>query len=155
MGITVMRGLPGSGKSTWAQQEATETGSIVVSRDQIRKDLFNQAGRLTHEQEQVVSNVEDQLVATYLKAGKQVIIDAMHLRPKYIRKWYKFSNDVTIQEMPVLSIEDLISRDANRGDKTVGEKVLRRTSRLAARRGEGADQDVGHVQRVVTADRVL
>lgn len=120
-----MRGLPGSGKSTWAQQEATETGSIVVSRDQIRKDLFNQAGRLTHEQEQVVSNVEEQLVATYLKAGKQVIIDSMHLRPKYIRKWYKFSNDVTIQEMPVLSIEDLITRDANRGDKTVGEQVLR------------------------------
>lgn len=125
MGIIVMRGLPGSGKSTWAQQAATETGSIIVSRDQIRQDLFNQAGRLTHEQEQVVSNVEEQLVSTYLNAGKQVIIDAMHLRPKYIRKWYKFTNDVSIQEMPVLSIEDLIARDADRGDKTVGESVIR------------------------------
>lgn len=39
--LTVMRGYPGSGKTTRARQIAKETGAVVICRDHLRRMLHD------------------------------------------------------------------------------------------------------------------
>lgn len=87
--LVVTRGLSGSGKSTLVKtvlQSAINT--VRVNRDDLRDMLFN-SRTLTHEQENVVSVAEKSQVEGLLKAGTSVIVDAMHLRARYVKEWAK------------------------------------------------------------------
>lgn len=75
-------GLPRSGKSTWA----LEQGHPVVNRDAIRKALYGQP--YIQEAEDMVSAIEYYMVTSLFFAGHTtVIVDATHLRKKYIDRW--------------------------------------------------------------------
>lgn len=121
--LIVMRGLPASGKTTASKaimKEVARTGRQVfrVSRDDIR----DQMGIVD---ENVVTKVEDMLVDFYMKQEPDaVIVDAMHLRPSYIRRWQKKYKNVVVREHHV-DVETCIARDALR-EKPVGEDVIRR-----------------------------
>ena len=75
-------GLPRSGKSTWAKS----TGDPVVNRDAIRLALHGRA--YIQDAEDMVSTLETYMVKALFMAGHAaVIIDACHLKPKYIQRW--------------------------------------------------------------------
>ncbi len=76
-------GLPRSGKSTWA----IGTGLPIVNRDAIR---FAVGGSIRYfDEEEKVNLIERSMVIALFKAGHEiVIVDACHLKQKYIDVWH-------------------------------------------------------------------
>lgn len=122
--ILVFRGLPASGKSTAAKRLLSEFPHWkYANRDTIREELFGVRTGLTYEQEQKVTEVEESIVRNAIADGIPVIVDAMHLRSRYSKKWYNFADRVIFQDFHA-PLEELIERDARR-EHSVGEAVLR------------------------------
>lgn len=78
--LTVLSGLPGSGKSTRARALAAEGGAAVVSRDDLRKMI-----QVFDESELTLRLV--QLGASFLRAGTSIIVDSWNLHPADYTRW--------------------------------------------------------------------
>jgi predicted kinase len=125
--IVVTRGLPASGKSTWAKAwvAADPSTRLRVNRDDIRFMLYG-AYWGDGVDELQVTLVEEATVREALKASKDVVIDATHLKASYIKKWYNFGVPVEIKEF-VVPLIDLTDRDIHRaeaGERSVGAQVI-------------------------------
>lgn len=103
--IIVTRGLPASGKSTWAKAfvAADPQSRFRVSRDEIRQMLgYPPLG--DHGQELNVTAIEEAVVTASLKrndGNATVVVDAMHLKATYIKRWHRFGVPVEVQDFPV------------------------------------------------------
>ncbi len=135
--ITLTRGISGSGKSTWAKQQALANPNIVrVNRDDIREELF---GKQYHtrkpdpKSEEKVTLLQQQRAREALKSGKDVIIDDTNLEQKFVHKWIKFaeSNGVAIKtkdfEIPLAEAK---KRNKQRDRVVPDEVVTRQYNRL-------------------------
>jgi predicted kinase len=76
--LTILAGMPGCGKSCWAEREARERGLVVVSSDEVREYLG--AGRDHHED---VKRTFMREVGEMVVAGLPVIADATNLSPSW------------------------------------------------------------------------
>ena len=141
-----LRGLPASGKTTWAKAKlaALNLGgkirAVRTNKDEIRARLR----RKGINSEARVIRRETELVTKALKAGLDVIIDNTHFNP--IHEWryrdlakdhgYKFEI-VTFTDVPP---EECIRRDQKRRN-SVGSDVIRNMNiyRRSLRRGVVAD----------------
>lgn len=128
MVIVLTRGLPASGKSTHAKAwvAADPKNRIRVNRDDIRAMQGITTGVGTHEQENLVTLIEEGVVREALKKGKHVVIDATHLRAAYVKKWAGFG-EIQIRDF-VVPVDELVRRDntrAHQGERAVGERVIR------------------------------
>lgn len=138
--IILTRGLPASGKSTFAKEWVAKAPAerIRVNRDGIRwtQGAFPFG---TPEQEEIVTVIEEGIVLAAIKAGRDVIIDATNLNPAYTRKWFKMARGNGVQNVEIIDFEvpiaELIERDANR-EKSVGQGVI---AKLAKRWKIGDD----------------
>lgn len=122
------RGIPSSGKSTWAKKWVAEDpeNRVRVNRDDLRFMLFGMYWGLTYQQEGDVTKAERALVETYLRSGKDVVVDATHLRPKYITEWKKIADKLGVEleiEEFYIDLAEAVSRDLNR-ERVVGAKVI-------------------------------
>lgn len=128
MVIYVTRGLPASGKSTWAKEAAEYPDTVRVCRDDIRDMLVgtDRPGVLSPELEATVSRMEEAAVKAAVDRGMDVVVDAMHLRPKYVDKWCTFGIVTAVSFNAPL--EELVRRDARR-ERPLGEKVIRQIAK--------------------------
>lgn len=130
--IYLLRGLPGSGKSTRAAQLHAETGAEIVNRDSLRMALHGVWWSGDTDKEAEVTFYERSLVVDNLKNGRSVIIDATNLVAEYTAQWYKLAKEYGARVEPVImhtDVETCIERDkarAARGERAVGEDVIRR-----------------------------
>ena len=124
--LTITRGLPGSGKTTWAKQHAT--GAVRVNRDDLRVMMYGREHGLTWEQEVAVTDASHAQVVAHLRAGRDVVADDMNLRPKYVRQWRGIAAvhgaAFVVEEMPTVDVDECVRRDNDRGGK-VGEDTIR------------------------------
>jgi predicted kinase len=125
--IVLTRGLPASGKSSWAKAwvEADPSTRLRVNRDDIRFQLY---GKYWGDgvDEAMVTKVEEAMVKSALDAGKDVVVDATHLASRYVRRWHHFGVTVDIMNFEVPVVE-LVSRDSargERGERSVGSDVI-------------------------------
>ena len=95
MRIILTRGIPASGKTTWAVREVRENPNCVrVNRDDIRESVF---GAAYHDQdpdpqsEREIDELELALVRRALADGYDVIVDATHLDKATVQKWRNFA----------------------------------------------------------------
>jgi predicted kinase len=137
--ITVLRGLPGSGKTTWAREYArAHRGEVgIVCRDTIREyvlGLTMQAGDSVLDRcgEDLVTALCRALAAVLLESGRDVIVDATNLSPVHVDVWRALASGygaaVEILDMDV-PVEECTRRDAARaaaGGRSVGADVIRR-----------------------------
>ena len=82
--IIVTKGLPGSGKSTWAKSlVAANPGQYKrVNKDDLRALL--DMGKFSKKNEAMVLGVRDFIVEQALKTGVSVIVDDTNLEPKHV-----------------------------------------------------------------------
>ena len=102
--LICMIGLPYSGKTTTALTFAFP----IVNRDAIRFSLYGKRYDGTREDE--VTEIENRMVECLFFAGHEwIIIDACHLKKKYLERWKDLGYRVTGR--PVLTkLEECIKR---------------------------------------------
>lgn len=131
--IIICKGLPASGKSTWADEYIKENPNFVkIEKDQIRKngDLFP-GGQYIHKRgdESIVLKERDRLVREAFKQGKSVISSDTNLVQKHITQLTNIAKQnkakVEIKSFLDVPLKELIERDEKR-EESVGEQVIRR-----------------------------
>lgn len=125
--IHITRGIPASGKSTFAKAWAAQdpAGRVRISRDDVRRmTTGGEDTILPWEQEQHVTRIERQIALTSLHAGKDVIIDAMNLRSRWVRPWLDLGYKVIFHDFPI-DLQLALARNDIRGG-TVPEDAIRR-----------------------------
>lgn len=134
----MLRGLPGSGKSTWAKEQMVDGGACRINRDEIREDMGITRGNWTPEKEKDVLTMRDGAIGEGFDLGfKKVIIDDTNLFSKHerelreIARYYDAVFEIKEFDTP---IEECIRRDALRtGPACAGEKVIRKMAKDSGR----------------------
>jgi predicted kinase len=143
--LVITRGLPASGKSTWARKWVDEDpiGRARVNRDDLRFNLYGTA-RPSHQQESAISVVQQAAVTALLAAGRSVVVDDLHLRARYVSGWVAVAAEAgaefVVQDLTDVPVEECVRRDgerAGRGERAVGAEAIRElhTRFLASGRG--------------------
>lgn len=127
--LKITRGVPASGKSTWAKEWVAQEPErrVRVNRDDLRAMLFEVVGVGTFPQEKAVSATEQAIVRSLLGAGMDVVVDATHLRAKFAKAWLEFDAEVEFVDFEI-TLDDAYERDSLRGDyggRSVGPTVLK------------------------------
>jgi predicted kinase len=124
--VTICKGLPASGKSTWARaQLASDPHTKRVNKDELRAML--DAGRHSKANERFVERLRDHIVLTAVDAGHNVIVDDTNLAPRHethLRDLVKGKAVVVVKWFEV-ELDEAIRRDLAR-PVSVGERVIRR-----------------------------
>lgn len=134
--LTILRGIPGCGKSTWAMQQ----NAIVVSRDSIRHDTmgiphtdyYKVDKEVLFDREQMVTRLQDAMIVASLRAGKDVIVDNTNIEWKFVKALakigYREGAEVEVKVFDVPAITAIV-RDKFRGQqggREVGEDIIRK-----------------------------
>lgn len=131
--LILTRGVPASGKSTWAKAWVAEDpeNRLRVNRDNLRWTLGIKEGVGTFEQENEVSHWEKAMARRALQSGKDVVVDATNLRAKRVKEWLWLASDenvsVEFEDFPV-TYEVARRRDIERkqrGERFVGQEVIK------------------------------
>ena len=125
--IYFLRGLPASGKSTWAKKKCEEDSNIVrVNKDDIRAMM---GGKYTSGKEKVTLGIRDSIIKEALGSGKSVIIDDTNYNPIHlervkdvVREASGLQEHIEIVEFDT-PVDECIKRDAKR-DNPVGKAVI-------------------------------
>lgn len=121
MKIIMLKGLPGSGKSTWAKQFVEQDGNWVrVNKDSIREMI----GGYSPKKEKLVLEFRDVLIATALALGKNVIVDDTNFHPKHEARLRQFDAEFVVKEFDT-SLDECIKNDLKRPN-SVGERVIKK-----------------------------
>lgn len=143
--LVITRGVPGSGKTTWARQwvSQSEPGERArVNRDDLRGELFGATGDRyllyfkdpsLYRYEQTVTHAEHGAVRALLEAGVSVVVDATNIRTRYIRAWREIATDAgadfRIQDFTDVPLNVCIKRDKDskriKLGKSIGEEAVR------------------------------
>lgn len=123
MKLTITKGLPASGKTTWAKQQNAKR----VNRDDLRKMIDD--GKWSKENEKFIVKLEQDIVMAYLGGQYDVIVDDTNLSPKNEEMWRvyaeQFKAEFEVKDFTGVSLSECINRDKNRTN-SVGEKVIMR-----------------------------
>lgn len=123
--VIILRGLPASGKSTWARYFVRNNDNwIIVNKDQLR-DMLHDGMFKEGVTEKVVLKVRDSIIRDALKNGVNVIVDDTNLKAFHIKtiKGLAEGHEVEVKDFDV-PLEVCIVRDDVRAKK-VGSDVIR------------------------------
>jgi predicted kinase len=126
--VTLMAGLPGSGKSTVAKQ----LDALRVNLDDLRKMMgWVDNSSWAFDQENVAIDTMLGLIEAAVEEGQDVVVDNTHLSsriPGLIRR--RVGGRATFKVISLLdvTVEECIERDALR-DSPVGEAVIRKMAK--------------------------
>lgn len=125
--VYMTKGLPGSGKSTWAKKLVTDNPNKYkrINKDDLRDMLDD--GKYSSDSEKFVLQVRDSLILMSIEKGKHVIIDDTNLATKHeerIKQLIKGKAELIIQDFTDVPLDICIERDLKRLS-SVGEKVIR------------------------------
>jgi predicted kinase len=128
--LLLLKGLPASGKSTYAK-ELANSGWLRVNKDDLRAMLHN--GKWSKRNEDVVLTLRDDIILQGMMNGAPVVVDDTNLHPKHeetIRRMVADFNTAGIHEYTFetkffdVSVDECIKRDLAR-PVSVGAKVIR------------------------------
>lgn len=122
--LRMLKGLPASGKSTYAK-ELEETGEWVrTNKDDIRKAYFPD---WTFKDEKEVIYIQDCDIEAELSAGSNVVVDDTNFNPKHEVRLKKLAKDNNA-EFEVLfidtALEECIQRNKKRPNSVPQEVIL-------------------------------
>lgn len=125
--VIILRGIPGSGKTTWAKTWVENgTRRIRINRDDIRYALF---GRYVDVDENLVTKTHNAILRESMRTHYDIVIDNTNLDHDRLRSLIRFIEkqggyviDVIAMET---TLEECIRRDSLR-ERVVGEDVITR-----------------------------
>lgn len=140
--LYITRGLPGSGKTTWALYECSQfarVGAYVarISRDDLRVQLYGPRSKDYYdhpdlqEREAEVTRIQHERIRLFLSAGVSVIVDDTNLPVRRCRELMRIAEEcgAYIEEIRFdnVPLSECIERQASRPERDrVDEAVIRR-----------------------------
>lgn len=125
--IVLTKGIPGSGKSTWARKMITQSDSWKrVNKDDLREMVDGSVW--SEPNEKVILNIRDHIVMEFIRKGKNVIIDDTNFEDKHFDRMCtiarSFNKHIMVSEkyFPV-DLETAIKRNELRMALHPGNKV--------------------------------
>jgi predicted kinase len=136
----ITRGLPASGKSTWAKNFArtknyfgSSNPITIINNDNIRNDIYLEAGNRnwSKDVEKRVKEIREDKIREQFQKGLDVILDNTHLNPKTFEAIKNYCTNlgykIEIMDFSYVPLEECIRRDSlRRYDEKVGESVIRK-----------------------------
>lgn len=131
--LLITRGLPASGKTTYAKNWVEENPEkrIRVEKDEIRKDsklFIDGVYNKERGDESIVVKERDRLIHSALSRGFSVVSSDTNLNSKNIVQLQniakQYDAELEIKEFYEISLRELIERDKNRS-RSVGENTIR------------------------------
>lgn len=126
--IIMTKGLPASGKTTWAKEQVKKGNGRVkrVNKDDLRAMI--DAGQWSKKNEEVILEVRDMLIRHFLVRGYDVIVDDTNLAPKHQEKLAEIAEGFQVmleeEDFTDVSLSECLRRDSERAN-SVGEQVIR------------------------------
>lgn len=124
--IIFLKGLPASGKSTWAIQYCKENPEFKrLNKDDLREQAGNPPWSKSFENE--ILSTQRNLGLSYLNDGFSIIIDDTNFSEKHWEYWSKVASERSIEiDIKVFDtpVDVCVERDKSR-QKSVGEAVIR------------------------------
>lgn len=121
----MLKGLPASGKSTWAAENRKALQAKIINKDKLR--LMLDDGEWSDANEKAIILVRDVLAHTLLSNGKSVIIDDTNLAPRHeetLRQIAaKHSVNFVVQDFTHTPVTTCLHRDRERV-ASVGTEVI-------------------------------
>lgn len=126
--LFVLRGVPASGKSTYAKRWVAEDthNRVRVNRDDLRFSTYGMY-QLDPALEHVITKAEHALIGAYLAAGKTVVVDNMNLRPKYVKEYLRLAakhSTFVLHKDFTVDVEVALERNRNRERQVPEETIL-------------------------------
>lgn len=124
------KGLPASGKSTWAKEWLSKdpTNRVRVNKDDLRTLLHN--NKYSKGNEKQILKVQEDVILNSLKEGKSIVVDNTHLVEKHLDNLKQllfkegFNNiPIIIKDFTDITPEECIKRDLVRAS-SVGSNVI-------------------------------
>lgn len=121
------KGLPGSGKSTWASEKALTSGGRIkrINKDSLR-DMLD-GGKHSKGNENNILQIRDMLVRNHLNSGYDVIVDDTNLDPKHEIALHNIANEYNatfeIKSFLDVPLAKCIRRDLAR-PKSIGQRAI-------------------------------
>lgn len=139
--IIVLRGLQGSGKSTWAKQWVNEDPEHRVRFN--RDDIRNMLGKYwVPSREKLINDIYDGFLNGAMNRGYNIVIDNMNLNEKYLEDiqedidWFnaetspdneiKWRYEMETKDFFHIPLSVCIERDSQR-ENPIGADVIKRT----------------------------
>lgn len=120
--LTMTKGLPASGKTTYAKKQSAKR----VNKDDLRKMIDD--GRWSKENEKFILLIRDVIIAATLAAGRDIIVDDTNLAPKHESDLHNYcienGYDFEIKDFTDVPLSTCLKRDSERAN-SVGEKVIK------------------------------
>jgi predicted kinase len=105
--LILTRGVPASGKSTWAKAwvEEDPLNRVRVNRDNLRWTLGVKGGIGDQWQEEEVTHWQNQMIVRYLSQGKDVVVDNTNLRARHVKELIKLGQkwgaEIEFKDFPI------------------------------------------------------
>lgn len=132
--LFLLRGLPGSGKSTWIEKNGFS--AYTLSSDKLREMYagleYDTNGNLviSAKCDKLVWNTLFSMLETRMNRGLTTFVDATHIKESSINKYKKLANlygyKIYIIDFTFVPIETCLIRNKNRGYKFVPETAIYR-----------------------------
>jgi predicted kinase len=122
--LLFLKGLPGSGKSTYARELVKQGNWKRLNKDDLRAMLDD--SKWSKANEQLVNYWQEWLAKDILDKGINVIVDNTHLAPRHEERYKQLAkacNAKFVVKMFDIPLEECIKRDLMRPN-SVGEKVI-------------------------------
>lgn len=124
--ITLTRGIPASGKTTWAKEQLKKYPNRYkrINRDDLRLMLDNE--QFNPKREKFITKTQHTLILTALEEGYHVICDDTNLNPKTVSSIMELVSGKAIIEFKDFTnvpLKTCIERDLKRKN-SVGQKVI-------------------------------
>lgn len=120
----MLKGLPASGKTTFARELVVSQGFKRVNRDDLRAMVDD--GIYSQENESLIVNMQNALIGQALADNKNVVVDNTNLNPANERQLRRLAENwgvkFEVKEFDT-DLKTCIERDAKR-PQPVGEKVI-------------------------------
>lgn len=140
--IIFTRGLPASGKSTWAKAwvAADPENRVRINKDTIRHELFGDATRHDKTASGLVAAEENNQIQKAVKAGKDIILDNTYVITPQVTKKLKFLRNlkgvqnITHRDFPI-TLEEAKRRNSQR-ERQVPEEIMDGFSKFLGPKGQ-------------------